>query len=247
MTTIGKIHSIESFGTVDGPGIRLVVFLQGCPLRCLYCHNPDTWDVNQGTKMSVEEILEIYHRNSAFYRDGGITVSGGEPLYQLEFVVSLFKEAKKRGIHTTLDTSGICFKDGELYHQLVKVCDLVLLDIKHIDSQAHIKLCGQNNEHIKAFLTFLNQHRVEVSIRHVYINEYYTDDKALHDLGIFIGQFENVKALEVLPYHTMGNHKYQELNLSYPLSNLKNTTNQAAIEARKKIIQGMKEIKNIIK
>ena len=145
---IGRVHSIESFGTVDGPGIRMVIFLSGCPMRCLYCHNPDTWDPKGGTPMTVEQLLNQYDNARHFYRKGGITVSGGEPLTQIGFVTELFEEAKKRGIHTCLDTSGVTFRPDsagvrEKFDRLAAVTDLVLLDIKHIDPQEHLKLCGQ--------------------------------------------------------------------------------------------------------
>ena len=145
---IGRVHSIESFGTVDGPGIRMVIFLSGCPMRCLYCHNPDTWDPKGGTPMTVEQLLNQYDNARHFYRKGGITVSGGEPLTQIGFVTELFEAAKKRGIHTCLDTSGVTFRPDsagvrEKFDRLAAVTDLVLLDIKHIDPQEHLKLCGQ--------------------------------------------------------------------------------------------------------
>ena len=145
---VGHIHSIESFGTVDGPGVRLVVFFQGCPMRCQYCHNPDTWKIGGGTEITVPQIMEQYEKNRSFYQKGGITATGGDPLVQIEFVTELFSEAKKRGIHTCLDTSGITFqpenkKRMNLFDQLISVTDLVMLDIKHIDPEGHRKLTGQ--------------------------------------------------------------------------------------------------------
>ena len=164
---IGRVHSIESFGTVDGPGIRMVIFLSGCPMRCLYCHNPDTWDPKGGTPMTVEQLLNQYDNARHFYRKGGITVSGGEPLTQIGFVTELFEAAKKRGIHTCLDTSGVTFRPDsagvrEKFDRLAAVTDLVLLDIKHIDPQEHLKLCGQPQDNILAFARYLEQKQIPV-------------------------------------------------------------------------------------
>ena len=158
----GRVHSIESFGTVDGPGIRMVIFLSGCPMRCLYCHNPDTWDPKNGTPMSAEDILEQFDRSRPFYQKGGITVSGGEPLMQLDFVTELFEKAKLKGIHTCLDTSGITFNSRSQalvsrFDRLMEVTDLVLLDIKHIDPAEHQKLCGQPQGPVLAFARYLEE------------------------------------------------------------------------------------------
>lgn len=161
----GRVHSVESFGTVDGPGVRFVVFLQGCPMRCLYCHNPDTWDPGGGVPTTVEELLAQYARNEAFYRKGGITVTGGEPLLQIEFVTALFREAKRRGIHTCLDTSGATFRPEDAaalaqFDALCAVTDLVLLDIKQTDPAAHRRLTGRENGNILAFARYLAQKEV---------------------------------------------------------------------------------------
>lgn len=156
----GYIHSTESFGTVDGPGIRFVIFLQGCPMRCQYCHNPDTWAVNQGQKRSVESLLDEYDSYKEFMTNGGITCTGGEPLLQMDFVIELFEKAKQRGIHTCLDTSGVTFDADnsqilEQFKRLMKSTDLVMLDIKHIDPEEHKKLTGHSNKNILAFARFL--------------------------------------------------------------------------------------------
>ena len=152
----GFIHSVESFGTVDGPGIRFVIFLQGCPMRCKYCHNPDTWEINKGVSMSADELIRQFNKNKSFYSNGGITVTGGEPLLQLDFLLELFEKAKKEGIHTCIDTSGVTYKDVETefkrkIDRLMEYTDLVMLDIKHIDSEEHRKLTGHGNENILAF------------------------------------------------------------------------------------------------
>ena len=171
---IGRVHSIESFGTVDGPGIRMVIFLSGCPMRCLYCHNPDTWDPKGGTPMTAEEILDQYEQARPFYKKGGITVSGGEPLMQIGFVTELFEKAKKSGIHTCLDTSGITFNLGSQavmahFERLLASTDLILLDIKHIDPKEHVKLCAQPQDNILAFAAYLEKKQIPVWIRHVVV------------------------------------------------------------------------------
>ena len=181
----GRIHSLESFGTVDGPGVRYVVFVQGCPMRCLYCHNPDTWTMNSGTLMDTDYILEQYERNKAFYADdGGLTVTGGEPLMQIDFLIDLFEKAKaKDKIHTCIDSSGIAFNPNnpELmakFDRLMKVTDLVMLDIKHIAPELHVKLTSQHNDNILAFAKYLSEKNVPLWIRHVVVPGY-TDDETV--------------------------------------------------------------------
>ena len=148
-TVYGNIHSVETFGTVDGPGIRTVIFMQGCPMRCKYCHNPDTWQISDNKKMSVDEILNKYDSIKEFLKNGGITVSGGEPLLQIDFLIELFKKAKEKNIHTALDTSGILFDNSNKYDELIKYTDLVLLDIKHINDDEHKKLTGHSNKSLE--------------------------------------------------------------------------------------------------
>jgi len=241
--TLGRIHSLESMGTVDGPGIRLVVFVQGCPMRCLYCHNPDTWGFGGGTMMSVDEILALYERNAPFYKQGGITVTGGEPLMQKEFVAELFHAAKEKGIHTCLDTSGIAYdpRHPEKMDELLGVTDLVLLDIKNIDPQKHIKLTSQRIDNIIAFAKELDRRNIPIWIRHVYVNSELNTDDELHRLGEFMASLKNIKVLDVLPYHTMGKVKYENLGIAYPLEGIKDASKDEAYEARKKILAGMKQ------
>ncbi len=219
----GRIHSLESFGTVDGPGTRFVVFVQGCPMRCAYCHNPDTWAMNGGTLMEPEYIYEQYKRNESFYKNGGITVTGGEPLMQIDFLIDLFTLAKRDNVHTCIDTSGIAYHPDNApliskLDKLMELTDLVMLDIKHIDPVKHKELTQQPNEHILAFAAYLNQKGIDMWIRHVVVPGITDDDKYLFDLGYFIGQFTNLKALDVLPYHTMGENKYEKLGISYKLA-----------------------------
>lgn len=246
---IGRIHSIESFGTVDGPGIRMVIFLSGCPMRCLYCHNPDTWDPKGGAPMTVENILNQYENAKHFYKKGGITVSGGEPLMQINFVTELFEAAKKRGIHTCLDTSGITFNPGSdavmsHFNRLAASTDLVLLDIKHIDPEEHVKLCAQPQDKVIAFARFLEKKRIPVWIRHVVVPGYTDNPQYLLSLGQFLGTLSNIKALDVLPYHDMGKKKYRELGITYALEDVKPLTPEKARESRSIILRGMREARN---
>ena len=243
---IGHVHSIESFGTVDGPGVRLVVFLQGGPMRCLYCHNPDTWKMAGGTEMTVAQIMAQYEKNRAFYSRGGITVTGGEPLMQMEFVTELFSAAAHRGIHTCLDTSGITFRPDhadlvERFDKLISVTDLVMLDIKHIDPAEHVKLCGQPLEPVLAFARYLDERAVPVWIRHVVVPGITYEQNELYRLGTFLGTLHNVKALDVLPYHDMGKIKYQELGIDYPLKDVQPLGKDEALAARQIIAKGIKD------
>ena len=212
---LGNIHSLESCGTVDGPGIRFVVFLQGCPLRCKYCHNPDTWTTNLNKKISVKEILEKYEGVKEFVKNGGITVTGGEPLMQIDFVIELFKQAKERNIHTALDTSGILFNRNNTtkIDELLKYTDLVLLDIKHIDNEEHKKLTGLSNTNILDFAKYLSEINKPVWIRHVVVPQITYNEKWLSELGKFLATLKNIKALDVLPYHDMAIPKYENLNI----------------------------------
>ncbi len=239
----GKIHSIETFGSVDGPGIRFVVFTKGCPMRCKYCHNPDTWSMSGAYEMSIDEILEQYNKNRPFYRNGGITVSGGEPLMQIDFVTELFKRCKAEKIHTCLDTSGVTFDPDktEKFDELVRYTDLVMLDIKHIDPNEHMELTSQKLDNILKFAEYLDKKDVDLWIRHVVVPGITDNEEYLHKLGLFIGSLENVKALDVLPYHTMGVDKYKALGMEYPLKGVEPMDKQRAAECKKIILQGIRE------
>lgn len=237
----GYIHSIESCGTVDGPGIRFVVFLQGCPMRCLYCHNPDTWGMNENHKMSIFDILSQYDSVKEFCK-GGITITGGEPLLQIDFVTELFKEAKKRNIHTALDTSGVMFNLQKIkkFEELLKYTDLVLLDIKHINDDEHKKLTGHSNKSILEFAKYLSERNIPVWIRHVVVPNITFNEKYLFELGQFLKSLKNIKALDVLPYHNMAIRKYKSLNIDYPLKNVEPLSKEDAIKARNFILSGIK-------
>lgn len=218
---IGKIHSIETFGTVDGPGIRFVIFMQGCTLKCKYCHNRDTWKLNSGTPTSIDELIkEILNYKS--YMDnsgGGVTVSGGEPLLQAQFVTELFKNLKQHGIHTALDTAGSIPISNEI-KELLKYTDLVILDIKHIDDQKAINLTGFSNKNNLEFAKYLNNINIPIWIRQVLVPGY-TDDKFdLQKLKAFINSLSNVEKVELLPYHNLGKFKWDEIGDKYELENV---------------------------
>ncbi len=241
----GRIHSLQSFGTVDGPGVRYVVFFQGCPMRCQYCHNPDTWAVNAGEEMEASYIIEQYERNKGFYTGGGITVTGGEPLLQIDFLLELFTLAKAKGIHTCIDTSGITYKPGnEAYNakllEVLKLTDLVMLDIKHIDPEKHMALTSQPNDGILAFAKLLDEHNIPIWIRHVVVPGITDDDVYLEKLGYFIGGLKSVQALDVLAYHDMAKPKYENLNMDYVLKDVPPLEKSVALEKKKVIIEGMK-------
>ena len=234
----GRIHSIESFGTLDGPGVRMVVFMQGCPLRCKYCHNPDTWQVQGGEEMSAEEIMERFLKNRPFYSNGGMTVSGGEPLLQLGFLIELFTRAKREGVHTCIDTSGATFHESERLDRLIELTDLVMLDLKHSDSAAHKELTGADNASILAFADFLAERNVPIWIRHVVVPTITDGEEHLLRLGEMIAKIKTARALDVLPYHTMGKEKYRALGMEYPLEGIPALPKDAAEKAKATILRG---------
>lgn len=233
----GRIHSFESFGTVDGPGIRFVVFLQGCPLRCQYCHNPDTWGAG-GTEYSVEEVVNrvVRYRNY-FGETGGVTVTGGEPLLQIDFVTELFTALKAKGINTCVDTSGITFRADnqavvEKHKKLLEVADLFLLDIKHIDDEACKKLTGQSNQNTLAFAKFLSDNGKRMWIRQVLVPGITDDEGSLRQTRQFIDGLQTVEKVEVLPYHTLGLVKYEKLGIEYPLKGLEAPSKEVVLRAK---------------
>ena len=242
----GRIHSLESFGTVDGPGTRYVVFVQGCPMRCKYCHNPDTWEMNAGTLMDPAEIIDNIERNRTFYENGGLTVTGGEPLMQPDFLIELFTLAKEKNIHTCIDSSGIAFKPDnkafvEKMERLMPLTDLVMLDIKHIDPDKHKELTKQPNDVILAFAKYLDEKGIDIWIRHVIVPGVTDDDKYLFDLGYFIGGLKNLKALDALPYHTMGVSKYEKLGIEYPLKGVPAMNKADLLKKKQVILDGIRK------
>ncbi|MBR3614425.1 MAG: pyruvate formate lyase-activating protein [Clostridia bacterium] len=233
----GKIHSIETFGTVDGPGIRFVVFMQGCTLKCKYCHNRDTWNTRGGKSISTDELIKeiLKYKSYIDNSDGGVTVSGGEPLLQAAFVTELFKELKSRGIHTALDTSGsIPLSDN--IKELLKYTDLVLLDIKHIKPEKCVDLTGFTNKNTLDFAKYLSNTNIPVWIRQVLVPTY-TDDKFdLLELKKFINSLTNVEKIELLPYHNLGKFKWEELGDKYELENI-NPPTPEEIEKAKQLLE----------
>lgn len=220
---LGRIHSTESFGSVDGPGVRFVIFMQGCRLRCRYCHNPDTWKTDEGGKMqSADELLDAAERYRGYWgSEGGITVSGGEPLLQIDFLLDLFRKAKQRDVNTCIDTAGQPFTREEPYfskfRELCGVTDLFIADIKHIDPQRHIELTGKDNGNILDMLRFLSDIGKPVWIRHVLVPGITDDDGFLRRTAEFIQTLGNVRKVEVLPYHSFGIYKWEMLGIPYSL------------------------------
>ena len=242
MEHIGYIHSTESFGSVDGPGIRFLIFLQGCPMRCRYCHNPDTWTKNGGTAMTADELLDLAERYRSYWgNDGGITVSGGEALLQIDFLIDLFTKAHARGINTCLDTSAQPFTRNEpffsKFQQLMKHTDLVLLDIKHIDNEEHRKLTGHYNYSILDCAKYLSEISVPVWIRHVIVPTITDGEAYLHELRAFIDTLQNVERVEVLPYHTLGTFKWQQLGIPYTFDGIRPPTAEQ-IRKAEEILKG---------
>lgn len=222
MSNLGNIHSIETFGAFDGPGVRYVLFLQGCPFKCQFCHNRDTWDTSVNTIKSVEEIYYDFRKYRSFYQKGGITVSGGEPLLQIDFLIQLFKYFKSHGIHTAIDTAGSTF--NELYKprfdELMQYTDLVMLSIKHMDENIHKKLVGGSNKQVLAFAKYLSDIQKPVYIRHLLLPTITDTRENLTALKEFLFTLSNIEKIEVLPYHKKGIVKWERLSLSYELKDI---------------------------
>lgn len=230
----GRVHSFETFGAVDGPGIRFVVFMQGCALRCKYCHNRDTWDIRGGSEYTVEEIMEKALRCKPYMDatdNGGITVSGGEPLLQASFVTELFKVAHKAGMTTCLDTSGNYYIDEEI-EELLRHTDYVLLDIKHIDAEKCRKLTGFSNVNELDFARYLSSHKIKIWIRYVLVPGYTDDEQDLIKTRQFIDTLKTVERVEALPYHDYGKDKWTSLGFKYPLEGVKTPTPEEIKKAK---------------
>ena len=229
--TKGYIHSLESFGSVDGPGVRYVIFLSGCAMRCQFCHNPDTWNMQAGTPYTADELLEKALRYRSYWGSkGGITVSGGEPLLQIDFLLELFTKAKEKGVHTTLDTCGNPFTREEpffsKFEKLMEVTDLVMLDIKHMEEEQHVLLTGQKNDNILDMAKYLSDTGKSMWIRHVLVPERSDRDDYLWKLHDFIEKLDHVERVEVLPYHTLGVYKWKELGIPYGLEGIEPPTQE---------------------
>ena len=235
---IGKIHSFFAGGTVDGPGIRYVIFVKGCPLRCKYCHNPDTWTQENALLYDTDQIVEEALRYKGYFATGGgVTVTGGEPLMQLDFIIELFKKFHEKKIHTSCDTSGIIFDRSDKalmakFDELIKYVDLFLLDIKHINNEEHIKLTGKPNTNILDFARYLSENNKKMWIRHVLVPGITLNDEYLKQTRAFIDTLNTVEKIEVLPYHTMGIVKYQNLGIPYRLEGVEPPTKEEVRHAK---------------
>lgn len=231
-----KIHSIDTFGTVDGPGVRFIVFMQGCHLQCKYCHNRDTWDINSGEYISLDDLLKNIEKYKPYITpNGGVTVSGGEPLLQPHFLISLFKELKKRKIHTAIDTSGMV-ELTDTIKEVLSLTDLVLLDIKHIDSKKCKDLVGFENTRELKFAKYLSDNNISIWIRQVLVPGYTDDENDLLKLKDFIKSLKSVERVEILPYHNLGEYKWKELNLEYALKDVRQA-NIDDVNRAKKILK----------
>lgn len=233
----GHIHQLESFGCADGPGSRFIIFFQGCHMRCKFCHNPDTWDMTKGKDYTSDELIkEALSCRSYWGKKGGITVSGGEPLLQIDFLLELFTKAKEKGINTCIDTAGGPFtQEGEWFskfEKLMKVTDILLMDIKHINDKEHIELTGQKRDNIVQMFRYLDQINKPIWIRHVLTPGITDNDEYLTQTRDFIRTLNNVQRVEVLPYHGLGAMKYKELGIDYVLKDTLSPTEERVKNAK---------------
>ena len=243
---IGHIHSTESFGAADGPGVRFIVFMQGCHMRCRYCHHPDTWKMDGGDEVTADEILKRALRFKPYWgKDGGITISGGEPLLQIDFVIELFKKAKELGINTCIDTAGNPFTKEEpffsKFEELMKYTDLLLLDLKEINPTRHKDLTGFDNSNIIEMAKYLSEINKPVWIRHVLVPEHSDFDEDLDALGDFIDTLSNVDRVEILPYHTLGKFKWENLGIPYTLESISPPSAERIENAKQRIHAGIRK------
>lgn len=217
--TTGHIHSIETMGLLDGPGIRTIVFLQGCPLRCLYCHNPDTQNPKGGERTTPDDLVKMAKRYKPYYQrsGGGITFSGGEPLMQGKFLLESLKKMKAEGIHTALDTSG--FGDPQYYEEILQYTDYLLLDIKHFEETAHKTLVGVSRSGQRGFLEALKNFKGKICFRHVMVPGFTDSEEAMDGLAELLVNYQTlIDKIEILPYHKMGVSKYTQLQKEDPLA-----------------------------
>lgn len=232
----GAIHSIETFGSADGPGVRYVIFMQGCAMRCLYCHNADTWKPKEPDQEAADVLKKALRYRPYWKKEGGITVSGGEPLRQPEFLTELFELAHKEGVHTTLDTAGQPFSREEpVYSRISAVLDhtdLVLLDIKHLDPVMHKKITGHDNANILDFLNELQTRQIPVWLRHVVVPGLTDREEDWKALRAFADQFDTIKRIQVLPYHSFGASKWEDCGMDYPLKDTPLNSDEAIARAK---------------
>ena len=232
----GNIHSLESFGLVDGPGVRYVVFLQGCALRCKYCHNPETWSKSGGSTWTAKQLFDKVYRFKDYWRNnGGITVSGGEPLLQMDFLIEFFTLAKEKNVHTAIDTAGQPFKDDERwlekFSKLMELTDLVILDIKEWSCEKHKALTGMGNDNIKDMAVWLSEHGKDMWIRHVLVPGLTDNADDLKNIGEFSASLKTVKKVEILPYHVFGVPKWEKLGIEYELGDIQVPTSEEITRA----------------
>jgi len=237
MSVVGHVHSVESCGTVDGPGIRFIIFLQGCLMRCKYCHNRDTWDLDGGKEMTVDELITeiLQYRHFINASGGGITISGGEAMLQPEFVRAMFEACRLEGIHTCLDTNGFVRRIDETTKSVLNVTDLVLLDIKQMDNKKHIDLTHVSNKYTLEFAKYLAEHDQPVYLRYVVVPGYTDAQEDAHALGKFIAPMKNIEKIEMLPYHELGRHKWIAMGEIYPLEGV-STPSHETMESIKNIL-----------
>ena len=233
---LGAIHSIETFGSVDGPGVRYIIFLQGCIMRCAFCHNADTWKIKEADQEPSKVFDKAMRYQSYWKNGGGITVSGGEPLLQIDFLIELFTLFKKAGVNTCIDTSGAPFNvdDEEFmkkFNQLMELTDLLLVDIKHIDNETHKKLTSLENRNILAMIKYLSDIKKPIWIRHVLVPGISSNDEDLLKLRQFIDTLDNVERVEILPYHNLGTYKWEKLGYKYPLKDTPLPTKEEVLRA----------------
>ena len=227
-----KVHSVESFGTVDGPGIRFVLFLQGCHLQCKYCHNRDTWDMKGGSYKSLDDIFnKIMNYKNYIFPNGGVTITGGEPLLQAKFIFELFSKLKEQHIHTCIDTSGMVALTEDI-KKVLSVTDLVLLDIKHIDDEKCKNLVGKSNKLELEFAKYLSDNNIKMWIRQVLVPGYTDDKDDLLNLKNFISTLKTVQKVELLPYHNLGRYKWEKLGITYPLEGVSPASDEDVEKAK---------------
>lgn len=239
-SAVGRIHSTESFGAADGPGVRYIIFMQGCDMRCRYCHNPDTWDKSRGTEITAEQALKQALRYRSYWKKGGgITVSGGEPLLQTDFLTELFRLAKAENVSTCIDTAGQPFTREEpffsKFNELMKYTDLLLLDIKEISSERHRNVTGHDNANILDMARYLSDIGKPVWIRHVLVPTLSDFDEDIDGLRKFLDTLKNVERVEILPYHTLGRFKWDDMGIKYPLEGVEPPSEERIFNAKKRL------------
>ena len=243
--SVGRIHSFESCGTVDGPGIRFIIFLQGCLMRCMYCHNRDTWDTHEGKEVTVTELIEEAKSYRHFMKasGGGITCSGGESMLQPEFVRDFFRAAQAEGMHTCLDTNGYIRKHTDVIDEVLEASDLVMLDLKQMKDDVHKELIGVSNTRVLDFARYLQKVGQKTWIRYVIVPGYTDDEESAHLLGEFIKDMYNIEKIELLPYHQLGAHKWEAMGLEYPLDGV----NPPSKETMEKMVEILSQYHNNVK